>query len=453
MSSGHAHGNPAAHAPRPVLTFIIPAYNAAATLKETLASLRAQTTNNWCAIVVDDGSTDGTSHAAERPCDTRVRVITQANTGLAGARNTGLRHCSTPLVSFLDADDTLHPGFAGAMTAALGENDIVACAYAMMNEHGQPLNWITRPAAHNHTLERLIENNSFLCNVVARRDRLLECALPPGSGQVFDDRLRVLEDWDLWLRAVAAGLRWAPTVAEPLVNYRLLHGLSRNIEHMWRTGVGVISRAATDPALKDRALRRWRLRNAARALAYKDAGLAVDLLAAIEPLGGDDLTVLAETLRPAFQRARLIGPADTLRHEHAWRDELASAVGGRAWAADLLTRFKAMTNDWAAAARHIAQHLGPRDTPTIYGMGWNGQSLFAELAALLPGRAIAWMDDHPGAAAPAGGVRITISDLTPQNVVAITPNNPGTMLATLSRCKARVVWPCTQVMHDRLSAA
>ena len=120
------------------MSVIIPAYNASATIRETLASLRDQTMPQWRAIVVNDGSTDATVDVVNAFADPRVTIVSQENRGLAGARNTGLRHAwdkrdsDDCLVSFLDADDTIAPMYATRMLDALDADpqaDIVACAF------------------------------------------------------------------------------------------------------------------------------------------------------------------------------------------------------------------------------------------------------------------------------------------------------------------------------------
>ena len=106
----HAH---AAHgAPSPEVSVVIPAYNAQATLAQTLASVLAQTLDAWEAIVVDDGSTDGTAAivAAFAARDPRVRCITGAHRGVSAARNLGIAAARGSLVAFLDADDLWQAG-------------------------------------------------------------------------------------------------------------------------------------------------------------------------------------------------------------------------------------------------------------------------------------------------------------------------------------------------------
>lgn len=74
------------------VSVIIPAYNAAQTLAETIQSLQAQTIPNWEVIIIDDGSTDETAEIATKLAleDSRLRVITQANAGVCIARNRGI---------------------------------------------------------------------------------------------------------------------------------------------------------------------------------------------------------------------------------------------------------------------------------------------------------------------------------------------------------------------------
>ena len=94
-----------------LVSVIIPAYNAEATIERTVASVTAQTYRNLEVIVVDDGSLDRTAalvaKLAER--DSRIRLLRKANAGLAAARNTGIEHAHGDLVAPVDADDLWHP--------------------------------------------------------------------------------------------------------------------------------------------------------------------------------------------------------------------------------------------------------------------------------------------------------------------------------------------------------
>lgn len=82
-------------------SIIMPAFNVQATMRETLAALLTQTYASYEVIIVDDGSTDCTPGiAAQFAADPRVRVIRQANRGLAGARNTGIAAARGDVIGF-----------------------------------------------------------------------------------------------------------------------------------------------------------------------------------------------------------------------------------------------------------------------------------------------------------------------------------------------------------------
>ena len=84
-------------------SIIMPAFNVQATMRDTLAALLAQTYPDFEIIIVDDGATDCTPGiAAEFATDARVRVIRQANRGLAGARNSGIAAARGDVIGFCD---------------------------------------------------------------------------------------------------------------------------------------------------------------------------------------------------------------------------------------------------------------------------------------------------------------------------------------------------------------
>ncbi|MFF9106827.1 CDP-glycerol glycerophosphotransferase family protein [Streptomyces sp. NPDC014805] len=97
----------------PRLSLVVPVYNVELFLDECLQSIADQTFTDWEAIVVDDGSTDGSLAIAERWAakDDRIRVVAQENKGLGPARNTGVAHLSegTEFLAFVDSDDVVLP--------------------------------------------------------------------------------------------------------------------------------------------------------------------------------------------------------------------------------------------------------------------------------------------------------------------------------------------------------
>lgn len=113
-----------------MVTVIIPAYNVDKWLQRAVDSLVAQSFDRWKLIIVDDGSTDQTPAIADRiaAADSRVSVAHTANCGAAKARALGVALADTPLISFLDADDTLAPDALEQLSARLqADSSAVVC--------------------------------------------------------------------------------------------------------------------------------------------------------------------------------------------------------------------------------------------------------------------------------------------------------------------------------------
>lgn len=108
------------------ISIIVPVYNAEEWLSDALESLQSQTYPDFEAILVDDGSTDGSAHICREMClrDARFRFITQKNSGVSAARNAGIDQAQGEWIAFMDADDVmpadaleilmLHAGKSGA---------------------------------------------------------------------------------------------------------------------------------------------------------------------------------------------------------------------------------------------------------------------------------------------------------------------------------------------------
>jgi glycosyltransferase involved in cell wall biosynthesis len=120
----------------PLVSMLIAAYNAAATLRETLDSVLTQTYENIEIIVVNDGSTDDTTVVLENYGD-RIRVVNTPNGGLSAARNVGLKHARGQYIALIDADDICEPGRIRLQMDYLANNpDIVLCSsdFSAFNE-------------------------------------------------------------------------------------------------------------------------------------------------------------------------------------------------------------------------------------------------------------------------------------------------------------------------------
>ncbi len=99
----------------PAISVVVPLYNKATYISRTLGSILAQSCPNFEVIVVDDGSTDGSSTIVASLADSRIVLVRQANRGRSGARNRGIEVARSELVAFLDADDEMGPGHIRAL--------------------------------------------------------------------------------------------------------------------------------------------------------------------------------------------------------------------------------------------------------------------------------------------------------------------------------------------------
>jgi teichuronic acid biosynthesis glycosyltransferase TuaG len=94
---------------KPLVTIILPAYNAAQFIGQAVESVIAQTYNSWELIIINDGSTDETAIYLDSISHTSIQVIHQHNRGVSAARNVGLSKAKGEYITFLDADDFLPP--------------------------------------------------------------------------------------------------------------------------------------------------------------------------------------------------------------------------------------------------------------------------------------------------------------------------------------------------------
>ncbi len=251
-------GAPAASGARPLVSVIIPAYNAAPFIRAALRSVAAQTYRNLEVIVVDDGSTDDTCEQV-LGCDPTITLVRQPNGGAAVARNTGIERSHGAYVAFLDADDVWLPRKVERLVDALERRPGVAAAYhgyAAIDEAGMV---IGQPVIRTH-------NGDFL------EAMLLSCLFGPPMAMIrracldriglFDPALRLGQDWDLFLRMALAGCQFHG-VPEVLVHCRT-HGRNstRDPEQAAAYTRLVLDRALADSRLPER-LRRPEFRAAA----------------------------------------------------------------------------------------------------------------------------------------------------------------------------------------------
>lgn len=118
-----------------LVTVIVPCYNYAHFLGETLDSVLAQTYTNWECLIIDDGSTDRTKEVAEHYCqkDKRFRYIYQSNQGLSAARNKGIDEAKGEFIQFLDSDDLITSEKLRHQVTSFSSNEQVDMIYSNYN--------------------------------------------------------------------------------------------------------------------------------------------------------------------------------------------------------------------------------------------------------------------------------------------------------------------------------
>jgi glycosyltransferase involved in cell wall biosynthesis len=221
-------------------TVVIPAYNAAATLDRTLASVRAQTHHALEIIVVDDGSTDATAEIAERHArsDPRLRVLRQANAGVAAARNTAIAVAHGAFIAPIDADDLWHPAKIEMQVEAMRVGGAsVGLAYtwtALIDADDRVIEFADRYPDQGDVLRRLCSGN-----IVGSGSNALMSAMALRAVGGYDSSLerrsaRGCEDFKVNL-AIAERFDYA-LVPSYLTGYRQLpSGMSNDLPQMLRS--------------------------------------------------------------------------------------------------------------------------------------------------------------------------------------------------------------------------
>jgi glycosyltransferase involved in cell wall biosynthesis len=230
--------------PAPLVSVVIPAYNAEAYIEAAVDSVLAQNFRDYELIVVDDGSSDSTADRLGAYGDA-VRCIRQPNGGVSRARNRGIEVSRGRLMAFLDADDVWLPEKLGKQASLLGRRSDCRACYTAATHTDAAL----RPIA----VERCTEGAVTILNLLLRGN-----VVPAGGSSVvcerellletggFDPGLSLCADWDMWLR-LAARTRFAG-IDDPLVLYRRtpgsMSGDPRVLEH---DTLALLAKAFSEP--------------------------------------------------------------------------------------------------------------------------------------------------------------------------------------------------------------
>ncbi len=205
---------PAAVGRTPTISIVIPCYRQAQYLTDALDSVLAQGFEDWECLVVDDGSPDDTAQVVTRFIkdhgESRIRLITKSNGGLASARNAGAAESRGRYILPLDADDKLHPDYLTETVAVLDRDPETDIVYVDEQNFGL--------AGHVHvktqvSLEALKQHNVHdYCSLYRRK-------VWEQIGGYSPAMYLGGEDWQFWLAASAHGFR-SHHLRKPLFLYR-----------------------------------------------------------------------------------------------------------------------------------------------------------------------------------------------------------------------------------------
>ena len=211
---------------KPLVSIIMPAYNAEKTIVESIESILRQTYINWELIVVNDGSKDSTTAVFLAINDERLRLIEQENGGVANARNNGINNAKGEYIAFLDSDDLWVEAKLERQIGSLVGGKYKMCfakTWCFGENSNQISDCFVNAALDFEDKDKILIYDFIpILTVLIAKDVLDEVGY-------FDETLRGVEDWDLWIRFLQK--YEAIYLDEFLAKYRISStGLSGNFE-------------------------------------------------------------------------------------------------------------------------------------------------------------------------------------------------------------------------------
>lgn len=199
----------------PMVSVVMPAYNAEKYIKETIESVQKQTVSNWELIIVDDCSSDQTRMIIQeiQKKDERIKLLVNAvNLGVAKTRNRGFDECKGQYVALLDSDDLWREDKLEKQLKVYEETeaDIVYCSYALIDEDGgKSCNDFIVPEKADYEL--MLTKSVISCSTAMFKREVIE------KYHFTEDYYH--EDYVLWLTMLRDGLE-ARGTSEVLADYR-----------------------------------------------------------------------------------------------------------------------------------------------------------------------------------------------------------------------------------------
>jgi glycosyltransferase involved in cell wall biosynthesis len=262
----------------PHVSVIIPCFNQACFLSDAIDSLITQMFIDWECIIVNDGSTDNTADVAENLVlkDPRIRVINQANKGLSGARNSGLKAANGEMLQFLDADDMLERDKLTAQVEFLHANPDIDIVFGdaryfttenpELRDYGpyavdKTKAWI--PALWNSQgtpLEKALSRNLFPVNCPLVRRSVFY------SVGTWNEDLDAHEDWEFWIRCAAGNIKMEFLDRHDTLALIRMHATSMTFDSPRMRRTAFKMRITAGPLIKDPVLRMINFKKGLQAL-------------------------------------------------------------------------------------------------------------------------------------------------------------------------------------------
>ena len=203
---------------QPMVSIVMPAYNAEKYIGAAISSVQAQTVSDWELIVVDDCSTDQTAEIVKELAkgDSRIHPIFSArNSGVVASRNMALDVCTGRYIALLDADDIWHPEKLERQLQKIAETkaDIVYCSYAIVDQNGRKC--CADFVVDEHTdFWGMLRRNEIGCSTVLLDFSKGAYRFQDGFGH---------EDYVLWMTMLKNGCT-AAGISDVLVDWRKAEG-------------------------------------------------------------------------------------------------------------------------------------------------------------------------------------------------------------------------------------
>lgn len=222
-----------------LITVVMPCYNAARYVHEAVTSVLQQSYAALELIIVDDGSTDGSTEIVEALASAhphRIRLLYQNRIGPYAARNHGLEHAQGNFVAFLDADDYWHPEALAKLHAALidAPADVAYCGWQQVGPLADNLQpHIPAVIDTRRAVEYFLKACPWPIHAALIKRPLIDAL------RGFSERRAFAMDYDLWLRMLMQKPRWV-RVAQVLA-FRRYYAREANHIPRWRQVVDAVA--------------------------------------------------------------------------------------------------------------------------------------------------------------------------------------------------------------------